>query len=175
MTKVAIRIEAMSPEVAPINGDTAGSLRSMASSCPASPPTKVATRACQSSSWRGINSRKGDPKTTRRTSKAMATAANAVTMASQTWFANTLANTRPASAPLNAPTSTIERTLAETEPSVRGILSPWSGLCTICKSRNRSFFRAIKQSRITPLRGRETKALISIILHAKLANPNLFN
>jgi hypothetical protein len=92
-------------------------------------------------------------------------------MASQTWFANTLANTRPASAPLNAPTSTIERTLAETEPSVRGILSPWSGLCTICKSR----FRAIKQSRITPLRGRETKALISIILHAKLANPNLFN
>ena len=175
MTKVAIRIEAMSPEVAPINGDTGASRRSRANSCPASPPIKEATRACQSSSRRGINSCKGDPNTTRRTSNAVATATNAVTMASQTWFANTLANTRPASAPLKAPTNSIVRTLAETEPSVRGILSPWSGLCTICKSRNRSFFRAIKQSRITPLKGRETKALISIILHAKRANPNLFN
>ena len=48
MKKVAIKIEAMRPEVAPIKGDTGGSLESIASSCPASPPTRQATMACQS-------------------------------------------------------------------------------------------------------------------------------
>ena len=171
MTKVAIRIEAMSPEAAPINGDTGGSLRSIASSCPASPPIKEATSACQSSSWRGINCSKVDPNTTQRTSKAMATATNAATIASQTWFANTLANTRPATAPLKAPTSTIMRTLAETETSIRGYSISWSGLSAICKSRNSKFFPSddrnkagLPQRRASSaaFKGRVAKALISI-------------
>jgi len=89
MKKVAIKIEAMRPEVAPIKGDTGGSLKSIASSCSASPPTRQATMACQKPSPVGVNCCALEPNTTRRTSKAIATATNAVTMASQTWFVNT--------------------------------------------------------------------------------------
>ena len=103
MKKVAIKIESMRPEVAPIRGDTGGSLKSIASSCPASPPTRQATIACQKPSPVGVNCCALEPNTTRRTSNAIATATNDVTMDSHTWFVNTLANTRPTSAPLNAP------------------------------------------------------------------------
>ena len=155
MTKVAIKIEAKSPEVAPIKGDTGGSLRSIASSCPASPPINEATMACQKPSPCGSNSWKVDPNTARRTSNAIATATNAVTMASHTWFVNTLANTRPTSAPLNAPVRTIARTLAETEPSIRAILFRAFFACQSFLIENRRFRsdqrqRSASRSRIEP-------------------------
>lgn len=112
----------MSPAVAPIKGDTGGSLRSIASSCPASPPTSEATTACQMPSPCGSNSCAESPNTARRTSKAIMTAKNAVTMDSHTWFVNTRDNTRATSAPLNAPVRTIARTVAEALPSTRAIL-----------------------------------------------------
>jgi hypothetical protein len=40
-------------------------------------------------------------------------------MANHTWLVRMLANIRPASAPPNAPTTTIPRTLAEAKPLMR--------------------------------------------------------
>jgi hypothetical protein len=119
MRKQEIKTEARSPEVAPIKGDTGGSLRSMASSCPASPPINVATATCKRSSSGGKRSCTRDLNMICRTTKAIKTAANAASMANQIWFVTMLANTRPASAPLNPPAMTIARTLAETKPSTR--------------------------------------------------------
>lgn len=119
MRKQEIKTEARSPEVAPIKGDTGGSLRSMASSCPASPPINVATATCKRSSSGGKRSCTRGLNMICRTTKAIKTAANAASMANQIWFVTLLANTRPASAPLNPPAMTIARTLAETKPPTR--------------------------------------------------------
>jgi hypothetical protein len=119
MTKEEIRTEARSPEIAPINGDGGGSLKSTASSCPASPPIKDEIATSQrpspggSKSWPWVLNRKC------RTTRAITIAKNAVSMANQSWFVKTLANTRPARPPPNAPVRIIAITLAEAKPLVR--------------------------------------------------------
>ena len=129
MTKEEIRTEARIPASPPIKGDGGGSVRSTASSCPASPPRNEATATCKTVSAGGKANCRWEPRTTCWTINARTTATNAATMANHTWLVSTLANTRPAKAPPNAPITTIPRTLADAKPLMRdNVISRCAGL-----------------------------------------------